>query len=425
MMKFIRNLLVCVVCAFCITGATYAAGNAPLGDIGEYGAWINADNMEKFSGNISNDLTEFQNNFETNLQSPTFVPIEIKLGLVFMKSLYAIDYILQMSLVRFTIIFLFIMYAFWIGLEAYKLIRDSGDYRAALYEIFKKGMIIVVWIMILNYGPAKIFAMVISPIISIGTYISDFILTATAKIYNVNIPDTCAIIHNYVDANNNGKLLIDAKATADIMCLPGRLSTYFYHATATGFKWMLYGVTHSITALLIGGVSIFIFIKCIFKYAFMTLGVVSDLFLKLLMLPFTAIAESMPTTKETNYAGQIFSGLLKIFNTKKISDIIAAFINAAVYFVSLSIIIAICAALLSNIIALNGDSSYSVASGMTALLTGWLILHLANRADELSKKIGGSIDNSFGKTLQGDAKTLWGDAKKLGGTVIKDWIKKK
>ena len=341
-----------------------------------------------------------------------------------MKSLYAIDEILKLSLVRFTIIFLFIMYAFWIGLEAYKLIRDSGDYKKTLYEVFKKGMTIAVWVLILDYGIANIFAMVIGPIVSIGSYLSDFILGTIAKMYNVNLTDTCGAIHQYINANNNGDLLIDANAAADIMCLPGTVSTFFYHATSTGFKWMLYGFTHSISAILIGGISVFIFIKCIFKYAFMTLGVVTDLFLKLLMLPFTAIAESMPTTKETNYAGQVFSGLLKIFNTQKLSEIIAAFVSATVYFVSLAIIIAICAALLSNIISLNGAQSYSVASGMTTLLTGYLVLYLAGKADELATKLGGKIDNSFGTKLQGDAKNLIGGAKKLGGMFFKDWLKK-
>ena len=427
MIKLFRCLLVSVFCVFCICGTTYSAGNVPFGNIGEYGTWINQENMEKFSDSISTDLNEFQNNFETTVKSPTFVPIEVKLGLALMEAFYDIDAVLQMSLIPFTIIFLFIMYALWIGLEAYILMRDSGDYKAVIYDIFKKGLTIAVWVIILNYGLAKIFALIIAPIISIGTYLSDFILNATAKTYNINLPDTCTAIHNYVNTQNASNLLIDSNAAADIMCLPGRISTFFYHATATGFKWMIYGMTNSFTAILIGAISIFVFVKCIFKYAFMTLGVVADLFLKILLLPFTAIAESIPTTKEKNYLGQIFNGFLGLFNTKnfKISDVITAFITAAVYFVGLSIVISICAALLSNTISLDADNSYSLASGMTALLTGWLILHLANKADEYAKKLGGSIDNSLGTSLQDDTKTLIQDAKKLGGMAFKDWVNKK
>ncbi|MBO7644713.1 MAG: hypothetical protein J6S57_00200 [Alphaproteobacteria bacterium] len=409
---------------FCICGKTYSAGNEPLGDIVE-ATWINQDNMEKFSESVSGDLNEFQQNFETTVKSPGFVPIEVKIGLALMKAFYNISEVLQMSLVPFTKIFLLVMYAFWIAIEAYKLFRDSGDYKSVLYDVFKKGFIIIVWLMILNYGFEKIFVMIISPIISIGTMLSDFILDTTAKTYDTNIPDTCAAIHNYINAHSTGKLLIDTNAAADIMCLPGRISTYFYYATAIGFKWMLYGFVHSITAICVGAVSIYIFIKCIFKYAFMTLGVVTDLFLTILMLPFTAIAESMPATNEKGYIGKIFNGFLKLFNTKKLSDVIAKFVNAAIYFVSLSIVISICAALLEMLLSLNKDYSYSVPAAMTALLTGWLVLHLANKADELAKKLGGSIDNSFGQTLQNDSKTLLGGAKKIGSMAFKDWIKKK
>jgi len=143
------------------------------------------------------------------------------------------------------------------------------------------------------------------------------------------------------------------------------------------------------------------------------------------MLPFTALAESMPTSKETNYAGQIFSGLLKVFNTQKLSDIISAFINATIYFVSLAIVIAICAALLTNIVSINSVNTYTVGSAMTVILCGALVFYLGGKADELAKSIGGKIDNSFGKKLEGDAKTLWGDVKKVSGALFNAWAKKK
>ena len=136
--KIFKYLLICVFCITTLVGASFAAGNLPHGDIGDYGNWITADNMEKYNSNLSGDVKNFQQTFQTNLHSTTFVPVEVKIGLVFMKALSSIDYVLQISLVRFTIMFLFIMYAFWIGLEAYKLIRESGDYKTALYDIFTK-----------------------------------------------------------------------------------------------------------------------------------------------------------------------------------------------------------------------------------------------------------------------------------------------
>ena len=326
------------------------------------------------------------------------------------------------------------MYALWVALEAYKMIRDSTDYKKVLYDLFEKGIIIVVWVMILNYGPAKIFTMVISPILAFATYISDFILKAVAQTYNVDIPDTCATIHNFVNestatttANGTAELLIAPDAAANIMCLPGRLSVYFYHATGAAFKWFLWGFGHSATAIVMGAICVVIFIKCIFKYAFMTLGVVADLFLTLLMLPFTALAEALPpNTKESSYVGKILNGFLSIFNTKKLSAVISTFINAAIYFISLAIIIAICAALLENVVPINQDySQYKLQSTMIIILCGCLVLYLAGRADELAKKVGGSIDNSFGEKLKQDTKTLWNGTKNVTNKIFQDWLKKK
>ena len=424
-LKFFSKILICVLCVLCLCNTSFAAGNVPYGDVGEYGNWITRDNMDKYNENLSGDITQFQQTFQTNLHSTNFVPVEAKLGLVFMQALSSIDYVLQISLIRFTIMFLFVMYAFWIGLEAYKMIRESSDYKKVLYDIFIKGFTIAAWVIILNYGPAKLFSLLISPILSLGVYLSDFILDAVAQTYNVTIPDTCATIHQYVDANAGAKLLVPADTAANIMCLPARLSVYFYHATASAFEWMINGFGHSATMVIVGLVCAVMFIGCIFKYAFMTLGVVADLFLSLLMLPFTAIAESMPTSKESNYAGQIFSGILKIFNTQKLSSIISKFINAAIYFVSLAVVIAICAALLTNIVSISGSNQYTVGSAMTTILCGALVFYLAGKAENLAKDIGGSIDNSFGKQLEGDTKTLWGNIKSVGGKLYDAWLKKK
>lgn len=433
-LKFLSKFLMCILCALCINNS-FAANNVPTGDIGEYGNWITSENVEKFSTQTSTDMEKFQSGFQNKTNSTTFVPIEAKIGLSFMRALSSIDYVLQISLVRFTIMFLFVMYAFWIALTAYKMARDSDDYKNVLYDVFKKGIIIAIWVIVLNYGPAKIFIMLISPILALGTAFSDFILNTIVQSFGESLPDTCMAIHNYVNQNattvvaNNqsAQLLVPPETAANIMCLPARISMFFYHATGAAWKWMIGGFGHGITQIVMGAICVVIFIKCIFKYAFMTLGIVADLFLKLLMLPFTALAEAMPSTSEKNYAGQIFNGFLKIFNADKfkLSGLISAFVNAVIYFVSLAIIIGICAALLMYVIPTDTNPGYSVGGAMTTILCGCLILYMANKAEEWAKKLGGSIDNSFGEQLQNDVKTLWGGTKKVTGKIYKDWINKK
>lgn len=434
-LKFLSRFLICILCIVSLCAPVYAEDNVPVGDVGDYGDFLTKDNVEEITQTMYGEATKFQNQFQNHIKDPGFVPVEVKIGLVFMKALSSIDYILQISLVRFTIIFLFIMYALWLAYEAYKLARDSTDYKTVLYDIFKKGFIIVIWVIILEYGPTKIFEMIISPVLALSAYISNFIMDAVSESAKIKTYDTCTAIHNFVNqnavsttANGTAKLLIDPESAANIMCLPGRLSVYFYHATGTAFKWFLHGFGHSATEIVMGAICIYIFIKCIFKYAFMTLGVVADLFLTLLMLPFTALAEALPpNTKDKGYIAQILNGFLAIFNTKKISDIISVFINAGIYFVSLAIIISICAALLGNIVPIsNSDNlAYNSSSAMILILCGCLVLYLAKRADELAKKVGGSIDNSFGEQIQNDAKTLWDGGKNVAGKIFKDWVKKK
>jgi hypothetical protein len=424
--KLLRRLLICIFCATALVGTSYAAGNVPFGDVGEYGNWITPDNMEKYNTGLKNDVQNFQQNFKTHLHDTNFIPLEVKIGLVFMKALSSIDTVLQNSLVRFTVLFLFIMYAFWLGLEAYKMIRESTDYKKVLYDIFIKGITIAAWVIILNYGPAKIFTLVITPIISIGVHLSDFILDAVAQSYDVNIPRTCTTIHQYVAANTSDKLLINPDAAANIMCLPARLSVYFWHATASAFEWMINGFGKSLTMVVVGAVCIVMFIGCVFKYAFMTLGVVANLFLTLLMLPFTALAEATPATSDDkNIPGRIYSGLLKLFSAKKVSDVVSVFISSTIYFVSLAIVITICAALLTNIVSISGQNTYAVGSAVTTILCGSLIFYLADKIDDLAKDIGGKIDNSFGEKLQGDTKKLWGNIKEVGGKIFKAWLKSK
>lgn len=421
--KIFSKLLACIVSIFLSCGISLAATNLPTGEITEYGNWLNQTNLELFHSSISEDFQKFEP--KMNLDTKTFVPIEAKLGLVFMKALSGLDTFLQMSLVQFVIIFLLVMYAAWIGLEAFKMIKDSTDYKTVFYDIFKKGIIIAVWILILNYGPSKVFVAVVSPILALGTALSDFILGSVAKTYNINLPDTCAAIHNYVNTDSGAdKLLFDANTAANIMCLPSRVSVFFYHAVATGFKWIRAGFPSSPTMVIVGITSIVMFISCIFKFAFMTLGVIADLFLTLLLLPFTAIAESLPLASDSKtIPGRIYDGFVTLFTkTKKTSDVLAVFINAAVYFVVLSIIITICAGLMTNVISLSDANEYTVGSAATVILAGGLIAYLAGNTDKLIENITGSknlIDNSFGKQLYDDAKILWGDFKGMVTGIVK------
>ena len=164
---------------------------------------------------------------------------------------------------------------------------------------------------------------------------------------------------------------------------------------------MLAGIGHSAFSFVIGVAFVVLFVYNAFKFAFIALGVIADLFLAVIMLPFTAIAETVGKTSYKGIAGTIFNGFLGLFKVESLSAQIQRFINAALYFVSLSIVVALCAALLSGIIDMN------MAAQVPSLKDDNF---MANNAMDIAKKIGGSIDDSMGQKIKTEATRLWNNA---------------
>lgn len=421
--KFLSKIMMCALAiTILIMPPAMSATNMPMGDIGEHGTWTTPHNLEEFTKDISADLTQFQSGFQANPLVQDYVPIEAMAGLAFMNALSLVGDVLDNSLVRFVVIFLIVAYAFWIMLEAYNMMTTGKSARDLVENIIKKGAILAIWIIILEQGPAQVFMWVMGPIITVGTYLSDLILNAVANASGTQIPDTCAAIREYAASHTSARMLIDANAAADMLCVPTRLSGFFYTAVAAGFKWMLAGIGTSAFTFLIGVVFVVLFIYNAFKFAFMALGVIADLFLAVLMLPFTAIAETIGKTSYKGIAGDIFNGFLGLFKVESLSAQIQRFINAAIYFVSLSIVVALCGALLSGVVDSNLASqvpSLDNANFIMTLLTGVLVAYLANRGDEIAKSLGDNINSGLGNQIKSDVQKLWN---KTYGTA-KDWAK--
>lgn len=154
---------------------------------------------------------------------------------------------------------------------------------------------------------------------------------------------------------------------------------------------------------------------------FMALGVIADLFLGVMMLPFTAIKETIGSTSYKGMAGNIFNSFLKIFSTESLDDQIKRFVQAAIYFVSLSIIVAFCAAMLSGVVDADIASRIPTLENdgfWVTVLVGALTWWFANQAMDLAKKLGGSITTSVGDQMRGDIKKMWDNTT---GTAKKWW----
>ena len=408
--KFLSKFITAIAFVLCI-GSAFAAVDVPNGNIGDGVAWATEYNHNVFTKTLTNDLTAFQSEYQEQIVSD-YVPVEARVGIAMMNGLNQIARILDTSLVRFMVIFIIVMYVFWIMLEAYNMMTTDSNVQKLVKTLVRKTIILVIWISVLEIGPATLFMIVVSPIISLGTFVADFILNAITQTAGITLPDTCAAIHNYAATTVPHDMIIDANAAADILCIPTRLSGFFVTAIAAGWHWMIAGIGHSIFTFTIGAVFVVVFAWNTWKFALMALSVIMNLFLGVLLLPFTAFAETIPQTSYKGIVGNIYNSFIGLFNggPVKLDKQINKFINAAVYFVSLSIVIAICAALLSGVIDTDIVTHIPTLKDdgfIPLLLTGALVGWLANRADRVAKDIGGSIpDGDTGKRISDDIKTV-------------------
>ena len=431
-MRILRNILTRIILActliFATVPALCASSNIPstatagMADVGEFGLWATETNQKRYLNSLRYDIEQFQGTSRTQ-NVADYVPIEAKVGLAFMNAFSYIAHVLDSSLGRFTIIFIIIAYGFWLFFEAYTIISGQSKVDEKIKEMAKTGLKVAAWVTVLAIGPAQIFMMLMSPILYISTLFSDIILNAaTAVVDESLLPNTCKAIHQYTEANISPNNIIDPVSAANIMCVPTRLSGFCYNAIKMGWQWMGIGIGSSGFAFLCGLAFVVGFLYVAWKFAFIAFGVIADLFLGIIMLPFTAIAETTAKTTYKGIAGNIFNGFLKLFSAETLNTQISRFINAALHFVALSIIIAVCAALLSTTMNTNNpemipqinDQSFWITMIMAAL-TWWL----AKKASDFASEMGGKISYDMGTTLQKDADNLWSSTKKGAKTVIK------
>lgn len=413
--KFLSKVLVVFFALTLCCGATYAVSdNFTSGDVGDFGSWATDANREMFISNIGSDLNSFESGFQKQYID-TGVPIEAKLGMALMNALSHVAKVLDMSLVRFVNIFLIVAYIFWIMLEAYRGMKDSkvkvGD---NIKNIIRKGVVLAFWLILLDGSLQKLFGYVMGPIIAIGSYVANFILDAVASVGGLTLSDNCAAIQQYAAANASEHLITDAKFAGQILCLPTRLSGFYYAAILYGWGLVKTGIGLSAFTCLSGIALIVMFTYAAYKFLFVAFGVIADLFLVVIMLPFTAISETLNKTSYEGIAGKIYNGFLGVFKPLSLTEQINKYVNAAVYFISLAIVVAIGGAVLASVVQYNpGTHTFSIGthSGMELFLVGALVAYIAGRSDEIAKQMGGAIDYALGTKLSSDIKTLYNDLK--------------
>ena len=421
--KFLSIIFVATLSLTLVGGVSFGADNFTSGDVGDFGAWTTDANREIIMSNMNSDLDSFESGFQKQYID-TGVPIEAKLGMALMNALSHISKVLDMSLVRFVNIFLILAYAFWIMFETYRAMKepDKVKMRDNIENIIRKGIILAIWLILMNGSLQKLFGYAMGPIVAFGSYVSNFILDVVANAGGLALSDNCAAIQQYAAANASDTLITDAKFAGEILCVPTRLSGFYYAAILYGWSLIKTGIGLSAFTCFCGIALIAMFTYAAFKFLFVAFGVIADLFLVVIMLPFTAISETLNKTSYEGIAGKLYNGFLDVFKPVSLTEQINKYINAAIYFVSLSIVVAIGGAILASVVQYNPAAhtfSLGAHSGIELFLVGALVAYIAGHSDEIAKQIGGAVDYALGTKLSNDIKTLYKDLKEKTKTVYK------
>ncbi|MDR2268995.1 MAG: hypothetical protein LBD94_02315, partial [Rickettsiales bacterium] len=359
-------------------------------DSGNYGKMT--DGLSVDIGNFGASLRQ---NFDPRGQLISdFIPIEAKVGRFFISALSDVARALYAAFIPFLNMLVAALFAFWIMMESWQMMKSDSDYWGLALRIVKKCVVIVIWLWILNNDPAELFMWLMAPLISLGSGMSDLILNGTARIIGTNLPDTCAAIHSWMADENS--LLIGGEYAADLLCLPTRLAGFLYTTVATGFEWMKQGLGQNGLIFIMGVVFVLLFIYNIWKFALAALGIVVDLFFVILFLPFTFVCECFKE-KDMKYDGifaPIFNQLVGFVKDANLDKQFKKFVNVIIYFILLSIVSAICIVLLAGVSpSVEGDF-------MSILIIGCLVAYLMNLTDKLMESIAEKIDGSTGDNIE-------------------------
>ena len=391
-------------------------------DIGNFGSWATQNNREKINSTISSDIYNFQSNFQASFSEKTFVPIEAKLGLSLIQAMSNINDILKDALVDFISIFMIIALISWIGLETYQMIRKASKPMNLFENILKKSILIFIWIFIIEQSPEQLFMWIIKPLLTIGSLISDTILGSVANSIGTPLPNTCMAINNFVGNTKNS--FLQSSDISSLLCLLTKFSGFFYSAIISGFQLMLKGIGTSAFTFILGLSLVFIFLINIWKFALMSFSVIVDLFLVILMLPFTAISHCFSGKEDSKsniftgvtssflsggnmktsydgYAGIAFNKFMELFKGNSLDSAIKRFLNAVIYFISLSVVISLCFAIFAGVgIDFKSVTNVNNYDFMTLLISGLLIGYLLTKIEFFAKSIGGNIDTSTGNQMK-------------------------
>jgi len=377
-------------------------------------------------GDAAQDIQSFSGSLGENFISertliPNFVPIEARIGVMFMAALTDVISALYIAVIPFLNVLIIALLMFWFFMETWVMMK-SGD---GNWLDFGKRVAIRIakasfWIWIINNNPGDIFMWLMAPLIAVGTIVANTILNGAANIIGTNLPDTCAAIHQWLAGRDD--LLISSSQAADLICLPTRPLGFLYTAVWAGFTWMFSGLLQfNPLMVIIGLVFVILFIYNIFTFALRAISVIMDLFFILMFLPFTAMREAVG--EDTKYEGpgvEVWKAFVGFIKGASFVAQIERFAKVIIYFILLSIVASLSIAILSTV------NLFEFGNFFTILVVGCLVAYLLSKATTDKIKQDFMVDDSFGTELYNQvkgfaiavaakAKATWGLIQKARG----------
>ena len=369
---------------------------------------------DKFANKVRTDLKSFFGKLAYKFEG-AWQQVEVglysadtKINMAFMNSMSRVSIAIYDVFIPFMNAMIIALFILWLYMESWAMWGFGGDndYWGLGMRITKKVVTVIIWMWILNHNPMQLFLWFATPIISLAAGMSDSIINTTASITGMNVSEiSCDTIYRTVA--RQADMLVDKDYVASILCMTHRIGGLMYEYVGAGIKWVIEGIGSSFWTFLVGLAFIGIFTYNIWKFSINVMGAVIDLFFVLIFLPFTAMNECF--SGDTKYNGMwkpIWDGFVNFIKGSPLKSQVMKFINAAIYFIVLAVISAICIGLLSAI-----NPSYA-GDSMSVLLVGILVSYLLSKADEFAKTMG-AVDTEWGDKISGYVKNA--------GSKFADW----
>lgn len=365
------------------------------------------------------------------MNETTYIPIEIRLANIIIDGIGYINEMLFPFFSNLISTLLIILLAFWLSSEAYNMINTGKTSIENGVTIVKKIILVIIWTAVILANPAQVFMFIMGPIIQMGGNITDFIINALT---NIPIDQTCdsikAMAMNNTDTSILNYPLLNPETKGDLLCLTGRISKLYTQFITLGFQWMGRGLFMQPVSFLVGLSLVIFFVYIGFKFTLESLGIILDLILGLMILPFCAIGacfggglsykglESIPN--------QLFTMITSIFGKGDYKGLITKIIKAILYFWILSVVVGICYEMMSYTLdSQSGIFDVNYAPGknglgiMSIILSAAITAYLIKKAPGYAEKMGGAINTAAAKPFEDGIDTLYKNSKDIMSKMLK------